>query len=88
MKNIYLKTIFLNIARKVLKYIKMEWNVDVTHSWLFTSIDTINYTIEHILQFINSDGACAQRGGSPSSREQAAAGGPAGHVRNPRSYNV
>ena len=50
----------------------MELNVVVSHSLLFTSIDTINYTIEHILQYINSDGACAWRGGLP---EQPRVGG-------------
>ena len=57
-----------------LKHIKMKCNVDVTHS----SIDTINYTIEHILQFINSDGGCARCGGLPGPHEQAAVGGPSG----------
>ena len=43
----------------------MECNVGVTHSWLCTSMDTINYTIEHILQFINSNGVCVRRVGAP-----------------------
>ena len=35
--------------------------MSLTHAYLH-HLDAINHTIEHILQFINSDGACARRG--------------------------
>ena len=63
MKTIYLKTTFLNVAQKVLKHIK-KWNemlMSLTNAYLH-HFDVINHTIKHILQFINSDGAFAQRG--------------------------
>ena len=48
-------------------------------------LSTLIDKFAHILQFINSDGACARRGGAtPSSRERAAAGGPPGRVRGPQ----
>ena len=47
-------------------------------------LSTLIDKFAHILQFINSAGACARRGGAtPSSRERAAAGGPAGRVHGP-----
>ena len=53
--------------------------MSLTHAYLH-HFDLIPYTIEHILQFINSDGACVWRGGSPSSRLRA---NRPGHVRGP-----
>ena len=57
--------------------------MSLTHAYLH-HFDIIHYTIEHILQFINSDGECARRGGGgtfPSSSEPAAEGGPGVRVR-------
>ena len=55
--------------------------MSLTNAYLH-HFDVINHTIKHILQFINSDGACARRRGTfPSSQERAAAGGPGGRVR-------
>jgi len=63
---------------KVLNHIKNGIKC-LCHSLMliYILLDTSNHTIEHILQFINSDGACARRnGGQPSRRERAAADGP------------
>ena len=74
----------INQNLKVLKHIKKKWNemlMSLTNAYL-QNFDVINHTIKHILQFINSDGACARRRGTfPSSHERAAAGGPGGRVR-------
>ena len=64
------------------------YSLDILFPDESVSLSSLESTVRNMDKTTTAPRCVSAAEGSPSSRERAAAGGPAGRVRDPRSYNV